>query len=60
MIQADAVGVTHLTLQTPANLVRRQAAGGWRKKSPELKRLGFICELYACNFDDVDWIKGEG
>lgn len=58
MIEADAARVTHLTLQTPANLVRRQATGEWAIESPELRRISLIYELFKIDFDDVDWIKG--
>lgn len=58
MIEADAAGVTHLTLQTPANLVRRQATGDWSVESPALRRVKLIYEILRIDFDDVDWIKG--
>ncbi|KQN26010.1 hypothetical protein ASE86_07520 [Sphingomonas sp. Leaf33] len=58
MFQADAAGVTHLTLQTPANLVRRQVTGEWATESPALRRVSLIYELFRIDFDDVDWIKG--
>ncbi len=60
MGDADAAGVTHLTLQTPANLVRRQATGEWNVDSPDLKRAHLLYELFKIDFDDVDWIKGPG
>ncbi len=58
LIDADAAGVTHLTLQTPANLVRRQATGEWEVESSELQRLRLLYEILRVDFDDVDWIKG--
>lgn len=58
MAAADAAGVTHLTLQTPANLVRRQATGEWAVESEALRRIKLIYELFKIDFDDVDWIKG--
>ena len=58
MIDADADGVTHLTLQTPANLVRRQATGTFKCIEPDLQTLLAICTMFEADFDDVDWIKG--
>ena len=58
MVEADAADVTHLTLQTPANLVRRQATGEWAVESPALRRIRLIYELFKIDFDDVDWVKG--
>ena len=57
-LDANAAGVTHLTLQTPANLVRRQATGEWGVESPELRQMNLLYQLFATDFDDVDWIKG--
>ena len=58
MADAHAADVTHLTLQTPANLVRRQATGQWGVDSPALRRIKLIYDLFEIDFDDVDWIKG--
>ena len=58
MSEAHADGVTHLTLQTPANLVRRQVTGEWATTSSELQRMNLFYELFRTDFDDVDWIKG--
>lgn len=58
MIDAHAAGVTHLTLQTPANLVRRQVTGEWETTSPSLRRMHLFYELFRGDFEDVDWIKG--
>lgn len=60
MMDAHADGVTHLTLQTPANLVRRQRTREWATESPALRRAGLIYELFRIDFDDVDWVKGPG
>lgn len=57
MLNADAQGVTHLTLSTRANLVRRQVSGEWSKRASQLSGLHAIYSLYRNNFDDVDWIK---
>ena len=58
MMDAHEAGVTHLPLQTPANLGRRQATGEWRVGSPALRRMHLLYELFKVDFDDVDWIKG--
>ncbi|MBA2920875.1 hypothetical protein GON01_02770 [Sphingomonas sp. MAH-20] len=58
MIDAHAAGVTHLTLQTPNDDVRRTATGEWTLKDCELARMRAIYLLFKCDFDDVDWIRG--
>ncbi len=58
MKSAHAAGVTHLELQTPANLMRRQATGTFACKDADLALMLAICEMYAADFDDVDWLQG--
>lgn len=58
MAEAHKDGVTHLTLQTPANLVRRQVMSDFKIDSDQLKRMFLFYRLYRIDFDDVDWIKG--
>ena len=58
MVDAHAAGVTHLTLQTPSNLVRRQVTGEWAKASDALKRMSLLYDLFRIDFDDVDWTTG--
>lgn len=58
MADAHAADVTHLTLRTPANLVRRQATGEWGVESPALRRIKLLYEIFRIDFDDIDWIKG--
>jgi len=58
MIQADAAGVTHLTLQTPNDDVRRMATGEWDCSDADLDRMRALYLLYRTDFDDVDWSRG--
>lgn len=57
MIVADAAGVTHLTLQTPNDDVRRTATGEWEAKD-RMAQARALYLLFRYDFDDVDWVKG--
>lgn len=56
MQDADLRGVTHLTLKTRANLVRRQATDEWAKRATQLTAAYAFYMLFRGNFDDVDWV----
>lgn len=58
MTQADADGVTHLTLQSPANLVIEQIEGTRNTIAPSLVSLKTDYELLERKFDSVDWVVG--
>lgn len=57
MQAADARGVTHLTLSTRANLVRRQVTGDWSTRATQLAGAHAFYLLFRDSFEDVDWIK---
>lgn len=54
---SDARGVTHLTLSTRANLVRRQVTGDWSTRATQLAGAHAFYMLFRGAFDDVDWIQ---
>lgn len=58
MMTADAAGVTHLTLRTPNDDVRRTATGEWECRSPDMAYARALYMLFRFDFDDVDWARG--
>lgn len=58
MMAADAADVTHLTLQTPNDDVRRTATGEWECRSPDMAYARALYMLFKFDFDDVDWQRG--
>ena len=58
MVAARAAGVTHLTLQTPNDDVRRTATGEWECKNPDMAYARAMYMLFKFDFDDVDWRRG--
>ena len=58
MITAHAAAVTHLTLQTPNDDVRRTATGEWECKSLDMAHARALYMLFKFDFDDVDWQRG--
>ena len=57
MIDADIDGVSHLTVRTRANLVRRRITGDWTRRADSLAGLHALYEPFRARFEDVDWIK---
>lgn len=58
MMTADQTGVTHLTLQTPNDDVRRTATCEWECRNPDMAYARALYMLFRFDFDDVDWHRG--
>lgn len=56
MIDADAKGVTDLTISTPDNLLRNHATGRWQLRKPLLKEFHPALRRMERRFDSVDWV----